>query len=129
MEIIKNNQNLKDFLIRSPLVTVIVERDLAELLPDFIDNRLEDSLKLSGYLEQNDFENIKKIGHDLRGVPGAFGYDFLVELGSKIESAAKVKDAEQIKNFLQEYNFFMRIHEISIEGDEKIYHLHDFLKK
>jgi hypothetical protein len=108
-------------------VSVIIESDLVSLLPDFIKNRTEDLDQLVNFIETRNFDGIKKMGHDLRGVPGAFGYDFLVDIGYKIEMAARNEDINSLVQLVRQYDNLMKVHEITIEGDDKVYHRGDFL--
>lgn len=124
MEILeKNNFDVE----KTERVSAIIESDLVSLLPDFIKNRNEDIKQIAKFIENKNFDSIRKMGHDLRGVPGAFGYDFLVELGYKIEVAARNQDANSLIELAARFEKLMKIHEIIIEGDDKIYHSQDFL--
>jgi hypothetical protein len=126
MNSLTSNKKLNDQTDKLNSVSVIVEKDLVSLLPCFLNNRLEDFEKLSHFLQIKDFDSIKRIGHDLRGVPGAFGYEFIVDIGRDIESAASLNDAESIGQILKRYQVLIGTHEICIEGDYKTYHIQDF---
>lgn len=107
-----------------PVVTI--DQDLVELFPLFVKSRREDVIKIAKSIEEENFTELGKIGHDLRGAPGAFGYDFLVSLGWQIEAAAKLHDLDKLHEYLQQYLFLMENHEITFEGDSRTYHLRDF---
>lgn len=121
---IQNNNPLIEITF---IHTARVEAELLDLLPTFLINRHVEIKKLKTYLEALDFAEIKKIGHDLRGIPGAFGYNFLVEIGKRVEMAAISKNEKLLKDLLQEYELTLRYHIVKIEGDEKLYNEKDFI--
>lgn len=110
-----------------PFLYVEVESELAELLPNFIKKRRQDLITLKEKVAQSEFTEIKKMGHDLRGVTGAFGYYFLTEIGKEIEVAALAKDTTKLNQLVQQYETLMQNYKIKIEGDNKIYEEIDFL--
>jgi HPt (histidine-containing phosphotransfer) domain-containing protein len=120
-------ENTNFIVEKTERVSAIIESDLISLLPDFIKNRNEDLRLINSYIETKNFDGIRKMGHDLRGVPGAFGYDFLVDLGYKIEMAARNQELNTLIDLARRYDKLMKTHDIIIEGDDKIYHCEDFL--
>lgn len=80
-----------------------VEKDeeLEEIYRDYFKGLPGEKEKLQKALKSKDFENIYKIGHDLKGTGGAFGQEKISVLGGQIEHAAKEKKIE-IVEFLME---------------------------
>ncbi len=71
--------------------------DAAEaLLPAFLDNRAKDLALLQAALENRGFGEITRIGHNLRGSGGSYGFPKLTEIGGQLEDAGKVSDAQTI---------------------------------
>ena len=120
----QNNNPLIEMIF---INTAVVEAELVDLLPNFLKNRHAEIKILKAWIEGQDFAEIKKIGHDLRGIPGAFGYNFLVEIGKKIEMAAIAKNMALLKDLLKEYELMLKYHIVKIEGEEKIYNEKDFI--
>jgi HPt (histidine-containing phosphotransfer) domain-containing protein len=110
------------------LNTVEVESDLADLIPNFLNKRLSEIKIISQSIEVKNFVELKKIGHDVRGIAGAFGYHFIVNLGFEIEKAAQDQDIEKLNSLIVEYKFGLEHHLIRIEGDSQLYHPEGFLK-
>jgi len=81
----------------SDRITVEVEADLEDLVPVFLDNRRKDVARLEALLEADDYTEIRKIGHSLKGVGGGYGFDPITDLGAEIETAALAGDAATIR--------------------------------
>ncbi len=77
--------------------TVFVDKDLEDIVPDFLDNRVKDVRLLKDALEQKDFPTIKALGHSMKGSGGGYGFDRISEIGRVLETAAKNENADTIQ--------------------------------
>ncbi|MGV8058170.1 MAG: Hpt domain-containing protein [Smithellaceae bacterium] len=75
---------------------VIVEEDLEELIPGYLENRRHDIVVISSALEHGDFELIRNTGHKMKGSGGGYGFDRITDIGRDIEEAAKAQHGENI---------------------------------
>lgn len=85
---------------------VYIDEDLKVIIPNFLKNRKNDIENMKNHLEENDLEKIEVIGHGMKGSGGGYGFDYISEIGKRIEKAAKEEDKENIKKSiikLQEY--------------------------
>ena len=55
----------------------------------FIKNRRQNIADIRKFLINNDFLEIGKIGHRLKGVGGSYGFDMVSEIGALIEEAVE----------------------------------------
>jgi HPt (histidine-containing phosphotransfer) domain-containing protein len=78
-------------------IVVIVDPEIADLIPGFLNNRKEDIKNLELYLEEGDFEQIERLGHSMKGSGAGYGFNGISEIGKAIEIAGKKKDVEGIK--------------------------------
>jgi len=78
-------------------ITVRIDPDLADLIPDFLEGRRQDVAAILKSLEQNDTETIRILGHNMKGCGGGYGFDAITDLGRSLEQAAKTGDVEEIK--------------------------------
>jgi len=99
----------------SPTISVYVDPDLADLVPAFLENRGRDIEKIKAATDEGDYQAIRKIGHDLKGVGGGYGFDRITELGAMIEAAAADADGagvlglvEQLADYLQRVEVVFR---------------------
>lgn len=94
---------------------VYIDSDLEFLIPQFLENREEDIKKLEKLLKKSEFDQIRIIGHSLKGSGGGYGFDNLTEIGSQIEQAAELKNDHKIKNLINELKKYLENIEIIYE--------------
>ncbi len=87
--------------------TVYVDSELSEIVPVFLSNRRKDIELISRALESGDFESIKRVGHTIKGSGGGYGFDFIMDLGKKIEEAARKRDGVSIRRYMEELLLFL----------------------
>ena len=97
---------------REPII-VCVEEEIAELIPEVLENRHADTRALAAALASGDFESIRLTGHNLKGNGGAYGFDRLTELGAQFERAARSRDTDTIRQALDDYIDYLARVEIS----------------
>jgi hypothetical protein len=68
--------------------TVYIDKDLEQLIPDYLDNRRNDAVRIREALQNEDFEAIRIIGHNMKGTGGGYGFDALTLKGGEIQAAA-----------------------------------------
>lgn len=77
-------------------IPVIIDPDLADLVPGFLNNRRRDVEKLTALLEAGNFIDIRMIGHSMKGAGGGYGFDPITDIGAAIERAALASDSQSI---------------------------------
>jgi HPt (histidine-containing phosphotransfer) domain-containing protein len=96
-------------------IVVRVDRDLEDLIPGYIENRYKDVKSIINYLENNDYEAIRILGHSMKGSGGGYGFDKITEIGKLIEQAAKDKDREEIERQTEYLSWYIKEVEITYE--------------
>jgi HPt (histidine-containing phosphotransfer) domain-containing protein len=86
---------------------VYVDSELSEIVPVFLSNRRKDIELISRALESEDFESIKRVGHTMKGSGGGYGFDFITDLGKKIEEAAGKRDGVRVRRYIEELLLFL----------------------
>ena len=83
-----------------------------ELLPAYIKHRRLEIFQLQRLVNQNDFDKIRIIGHNLKGSGGLYGMPQISEYGALLEDRSLAQDSEdllkvvqKIENFLERINF------------------------
>lgn len=87
-------------------VTVIVDRDLEDLIPGFMSRRRQDVSRLRKSLMAGDMEQIQTCGHSMKGTGNGYGFGEISVIGGEIEQAALAGDCEKISAMtdrLEEY--------------------------
>jgi HPt (histidine-containing phosphotransfer) domain-containing protein len=94
-------------------IVVRGDRDLAALIPGFLDNRRKDLGTMTEAMARSDYERVRILGHSIKGSGGGYGFDTLTELGAQIESAATVGDRAQVMHALERLKEYLeRVHVI-----------------
>ena len=78
--------------MREP-VRVVVDAEILDLVPLFLENRREDLGKARSALAAADFGALGRLGHDWKGAGAGYGFDRVSELGAALGEAAKAEDA------------------------------------
>jgi len=85
---------------RDKRIIVHVDAELAALLPGFLKAWQQEVCAMREALEKNNYETIRKIGHDMKGVGGSCGLDEITDRGSSLAEAAKALDQKLIRKNL-----------------------------
>ena len=86
-----------------PTFTVVVRKDLAALVPQFLSNRELELAALTSALERSDFVILKRIAHRMKGLGNSYGFNRITSLGMQIEDAAKAGKSAELKTRISEY--------------------------
>ncbi len=78
-------------------VRVRVDSSLAELVPGFLENRRRDVEAIAAALEHADYENVRILGHNMRGSGSGYGLNRITEIGASLEQAAGRREPEEIR--------------------------------
>lgn len=73
-----------------------IDKDLSDLIPGYLARRQEDIAAIRSASASNDFEQVRILGHSMKGSGGGYGFDRITEIGRQIEDAAKDKDPARI---------------------------------
>jgi HPt (histidine-containing phosphotransfer) domain-containing protein len=84
-------------------LTVTVAKDLEDLIPVFMTNRSKEVDTLRGALAAGDFEQLKQLGHRMKGVGKSYGFITVSDIGKRVEDAAATSDRAAIDACIAEY--------------------------
>ena len=68
------------------LVRVMVS--LADLVPGFLDGRRRDIDAIAAALERSDYDDVRILGHNMKGSGAGYGFNRITEIGTSLEQAA-----------------------------------------
>jgi HPt (histidine-containing phosphotransfer) domain-containing protein len=92
-------------------ITVIVAKDLEDLVPTFMKNRVKELETLRASLAGGDLEQMRQLGHRMKGVGTSYGFDKVSALGKLIEDGAKAGDRAVLSASLADYaDYLGRVH-------------------
>jgi HPt (histidine-containing phosphotransfer) domain-containing protein len=82
---------------------VTVAKDLEDLIPTFMKNRAKEVEALRAALDSGDFEQLRHLGHRMKGVGNSYGFEQVSEIGKRIEDGAKSGERAAIESCIAEY--------------------------
>jgi HPt (histidine-containing phosphotransfer) domain-containing protein len=94
---------------------VTVAKDLEDLIPTFMKNRQKELDTLRVALAAADFEQLRQLGHRMKGVGVSYGFDQVSALGKSIEEGARRGDRALLETSIQQYGEYLARVEISYE--------------
>ena len=84
-------------------LTVTVAKDLADLIPVFFQNRQKELATLRAALAAGDFEQMRQLGHRMKGVGNSYGFAAISDIGKQVEDGAMAADKAGIAACIGEY--------------------------
>ena len=94
---------------------VTVEKDLEDLIPVFLGNRRKEVEALRSALAAGDFEQLRQLGHRMRGVGNSYGFERVSVLGKEIEDGARSADKAAIESHIAAYADYLSRLQITYE--------------
>ncbi|HXR59594.1 MAG TPA: Hpt domain-containing protein [Burkholderiales bacterium] len=83
--------------------TVTVAKDLEDLIPTFMKNRAKELDTLRAALSGGDMEQLRQLGHRMKGVGNSYGFEKVSVLGKQIEDGAKTDDRAGLEACIAQY--------------------------
>jgi HPt (histidine-containing phosphotransfer) domain-containing protein len=91
-------------------LTVTVAKDLADLIPVFFQNRQKELATLRAALAAGDFEQMRQLGHRMKGVGNSYGFAAISDIGKRVEDGANAADKAGITACIGEYaNYLSKV--------------------
>ena len=82
---------------------VKIARDIEDLIPVFMGNRRKELETLRAALAAADFEQLRQLGHRMKGVGHSYGFDHVSVLGKHIEEGARRRDRDALAATIADY--------------------------
>src|SRR3954452_4826331 len=94
---------------------VTVARDLEDLIPVFMSNRRKelDTLRLA--LASADFDQLRQLGHRMKGVGNSYGFERVSAIGKQIEDGARSGDRSALEASIAGYADYLAKVEVAYE--------------
>ncbi len=87
----------------SDMHTVKVAKDLEDLIPVFMKNRVKEVDALRAAIAAGDFEQLRQLGHRMKGVGNSYGFAHVSVIGKHVEDAAKAADKGALTALVDNY--------------------------
>jgi HPt (histidine-containing phosphotransfer) domain-containing protein len=96
-------------------VVVKVSKDLEDLIPVFLGNRRKELDTLRTALAAADFEQLRQVGHRMRGVGNSYGFEKVSSLGKQIEDDARSGDKAALEAHIAAYGEYLSRLQVTYE--------------
>ncbi|MCK6597555.1 MAG: Hpt domain-containing protein [Bdellovibrionaceae bacterium] len=87
-----------------------VQREIEALSDFFINSRKKDIVSMEAYLIKENYDELEKIFHNIKGISMPYGYPTIGDLAKALEEACVKRDREsltrnlnKLKDFLSKY--------------------------
>ena len=94
---------------------VIVAKDLEDLIPVFMSNRKKELDALRVALAAADFEQLRQLGHRMKGVGNSYGFAQVSDFGKYVEDGARSGDRALLESTIVRYTEFLSKVQITYE--------------
>lgn len=94
---------------------VTVAKDLEDLIPTFLGNRRKELDALRVALAAADFEQLRQLGHRMRGVGNSYGFERVSLIGKSIEDGARSGDKAGLAAQISDYGDYLSKVQITYE--------------
>jgi HPt (histidine-containing phosphotransfer) domain-containing protein len=94
---------------------VKVAKDLEDLIPVFLSNRKKELDSLRSALAAADFEQLRQVGHRMRGVGNSYGFERVSSLGKQIEDGARSRDKASLEAHIAAYGEYLSKLQVAYE--------------
>ena len=74
-------------------ITVSVDEGLSDLIPGFLTHKRADVGAILDAIAEQDYAQIGRIAHRIKGEGGSYGFDTMTELGRSLEGAVSARDS------------------------------------
>ncbi len=88
-----HTQQESDSSHNEPFWIQVDDDDVAELLPGYLESRKRDIKNIPTLIQAGDFEQVRRVGHNMKGSGTLYGVTKVSELGAQLEQAAKQNNA------------------------------------
>ena len=86
---------------QSPVV-IRLDSEMQAIVPKYLANRAKDCASLRDQATTRAFADAKRLGHNMKGTGGGYGFEDVSRLGDLIEIAAVAGDADRIRALADE---------------------------
>ncbi len=86
---------------QSPIV-IRLDPDIQSIVPKYLDNRAKDCVLIREHAASSAFADAKRLGHNMKGTGGGYGFEEISRLGARIETAAGAGEADRLLELADE---------------------------
>ena len=90
--------------------------ELADLVDDYLERRRGDAEALRVAVGAGDFDEARRLGHNMKGSGAGYGFARISELGAAMQSAAEARDFAALERLAGELDEYTRKVRVALES-------------
>jgi two-component system sensor histidine kinase/response regulator len=88
---------------------------LRAIVPAYLEGRRRDMLAVLAALDKGDYEQIRTMGHKMRGSGTGYGFPEITAIGQRLELAAESRDAAKARNYIADLSEYLDVLESAMQ--------------
>jgi HPt (histidine-containing phosphotransfer) domain-containing protein len=88
---------------------------LRAIVPAYLEGRRRDMLAVLAALDKGDYEQIRTVGHKMRGSGTGYGFPEITAIGQRLELAAESRDAAKARNYIADLSEYLDVLESAMQ--------------
>ncbi len=88
-------------------VVIRLDAEMQEIVPRYLQNRAADCVALRDHARAATFDEARRLGHNMKGNGGGYGFVEISRLGAQIEIAATNGDAAAMLTLAEELSAYL----------------------
>src|SRR5574337_2202298 len=99
-------------------IVVYVDEEIADLVPEFLENRRRDVDRIKRLIEEDRYEELARLGHTMKGTGGGYGFTEISDIGEAIEEAGARRDREAVMSLCERLETFLAAVTVQVRQPE-----------
>ncbi len=92
---------------KSDRIVVQVDAEIQEAIPFFFELRKKNIADIMTALDGKDYDMVKRLGHNIKGSGGSYGFDEVSRIGLDLEKAALEQNDNAMRNLTGELEDYL----------------------
>jgi PAS domain S-box-containing protein len=88
---------------------------LRAIIPGYLEGRRTDILALLAAVDKADYEQIRSVGHKMRGSGAGYGFPEITAIGQRLELAAENRDTEKARTYIADLAEYLNVLERAMQ--------------
>ena len=88
-------------------IVVQIDAEIQEAIPFFLELRKKNIAEIITALDSKDYDKVKRLGHNIKGSGGSYGFDEVSRIGMDLEKAAMEQNVNAMRNLTGELEDYL----------------------
>jgi len=108
-------KDTEEKIVADEYYSVCIDEEIQDLVPAYLEKRKDEQQRMLELLNGKNFEELRSLGHKVKGSGGGYGFQGLSLIGAKIEESSKAEDGEKLTALIELYADFLKRVKITYE--------------